>query len=125
VTPAQARAYSLKAAEFLEAASTSLLAGHYIAATSLAIHAGINSADAVCGIRIGVRHAGDDHHQVFSLLDQAGPDGGEVKRHLQRLLPLKTRAEYESDAIDRATAGKALERARRCVTVAARLTTPT
>src|SRR3546814_18147683 len=66
-----------------------------IAATSLAIHAGINSADAVCGARLGKRAAGEDHDQVLALLRQAGPDGVEVERELRRLLPLKTKAEYE------------------------------
>lgn len=44
-----------KAQEFAEAAAADLEAGRNIAATSLAIHAGINSADAVCGARLGKR----------------------------------------------------------------------
>jgi hypothetical protein len=62
-----------------------------IAAASLAIHAGINSADAVCGARLGRRAAGEDHDQVLALLRQAGPDGGEVERDLRRLLPSEPR----------------------------------
>src|SRR3546814_15141163 len=68
-----------------------------IAATSLAIHAGINSADAVCGARLGKRAAGEDHDQVLALLRQAGPDGVEVERELRRLLPPQTKAEYRSE----------------------------
>ena len=58
VSAAQVRAYAAKAEEFAEAAASDLVAGRNIAATSLAIHAGINSADAVCGARLGKRAAG-------------------------------------------------------------------
>ena len=45
-----------------------------------------------------------------------------VARLLGRLLPLKTRAEYEPDDIARADATKAAERARLIVDVARRIT---
>ena len=48
-------------------------------------------------------------------------DGAAVEKELARLLPLKTKAEYEPDDIPRAEAARALERARRCVAVARRL----
>ena len=121
VTIAQVRAYTAKAREFAEAAASDLGAGRNIAATSLAIHAGISAADAICGARLGVRAAGEDHDQVLALLGQAGPDGAEVARDLRRLLPLKTRAEYEPDDIAGSTAAKAVERAQRCVAVAQRV----
>src|SRR3546814_5067286 len=89
-----------------------------IAATSLAIHAGINSADAVCGARLGKRAAGEDHDQVLALLRQAGPDGVEVERELRRLLPLKTKAEYEPDDLAPSVTAKAVERAQRCASAA-------
>ena len=121
VSAAQVRAYAAKAQEFAEAAASDLEAGRNIAATSLAIHAGINSADAVCGARLGKRAAGEDHDQVLALLRQAGPDGVEVERDLRRLLPLKTRAEYEPDDIAPSVAAKAVERAQRCAAVARRV----
>ena len=123
VSTAQVRSYAAKAAEFVEAAASDLAAGRNIAATSLAIHAGINSADAVCGARLGKRAAGQDHDQVLDLLRQAGPDGAEVERELRRLLPLKTKAEYEPDDIAPAVAGKAVDRAQRCAAVARRVAT--
>ncbi len=125
VSAAQVRAYAAKAQEFAEAAASDLEAGRYIAATSLAIHAGINAADAVCGARLGQRAAGDDHDQVLVLLRQAGPDGAEVERELRRLLPLKTKAEYEPDDIASSVAGKAVERAQRAAGVARRVATST
>lgn len=125
VSAAQVRAYAAKAEEFAEAASSDLEAGRYIAATSLAIHAGINSADAVCGARLGKRAAGEDHDQVLVLLHQAGPDGAAVERELRRLLPLKTKAEYEPDDIAPSVASNAVERAQRCAAVARRVAATT
>ena len=121
VSGAQVRAYAEKAVEFAEAAASDLDAGRNIAATRLAIHAGINSADAVCGARLGKRAAGEDHDQVLALLQEAGPDGAAVERDLRRLLPLKTTAEYEPDGIAPSIAGKAVDRARRCADIAARV----
>ncbi|WP_208028068.1 HEPN domain-containing protein [Rhabdothermincola sediminis] len=121
MSAAQVRAYAAKAEEFAEAATSELEAGRNIAATSLAIHAGINSADAVCGARLGKRAAGEDHDQVLDLLGQAGPDGAEVERNLRWLLPLKTKAEYEPDNIAPSVAAKAVERAQRCAAVARRV----
>ena len=118
VSGAQVRAYAGKAEEYADAAASEIEAGRYIAATSLAIHAGINAADAVCGARLGERAAGEDHDQVLLLLRQAGPDGTKVEKELRRLLPLKTKAEYEPDDVAPGVATKALERAQRCVAVA-------
>ena len=120
VTAAQARAYMAKAEEYLDAASDSLNASRRIAATSLAIHAAINAADVVTGARLGVRAGGDDHAQVLMLLGQAGPDGAAVARGLGRLLPLKTRAEYDPGDVPSATAARAVEQARGCVAAARR-----
>ena len=118
VSGAQVRAYAGKAEEYADDAASEIEAGRYIAATSLAIHAGINAADAVCGARLGERAAGEDHDQVLLLLRQAGPDGTKVEKELRRLLPLKTKAEYEPDDVAPGVATKALERAQRCVAVA-------
>jgi len=121
VSAAQARAYVAKAEEYLAAASSELEFGRPIAATSLAVHAAINAADSVTGVRIGRRAASQDHDQVLSLLREAGQDGAEVERNLGRLLPLKTKAEYEPDNIPASEAARAVERAGRCVAVARRL----
>lgn len=124
VSAAQARRYLAKAEEYLAAATSELDAGRPIAATSLAIHAAINAADAVTGQRTGRRAAGRDHDQVRPLLREAGRDGAELEKDLARLLPLKTRAEYEPDEVPVAEARRAVERARRCVAVARRVVSP-
>jgi hypothetical protein len=118
VTASQVRSYLAKAEEYAAAAADELRAGRGIAATSLAIHAGINSADAVCGARLGVRAAGKDHGQVLA---RAGKDGVELQKELRRLLPMKTKAEYEPDSIPIPLASRAVERAQRCVAVAQRV----
>ena len=121
VTASQARRYLAKAQEYADAASSELDAGRGIAATSLAIHAAINAADAVCGVRLGERAAGQDHDQVLALLKTAGKDGAEVEKNLRRLLPLKTKAEYDPDDIPLSTASRAVDRAQRCVAAARRV----
>lgn len=121
VSAAQVRAYVGKAEEYLSAATAELDADRPVAATSLAIHAGINSADAVTGVRLGLRAAGQDHDEVIGLLRTAGPDGVAVAKELGRLLPMKTRAEYEPDDIPKSDAARAVDRARRIVEVARRV----
>lgn len=121
VSAAQVHGYLSKAEEYLAAAASELEAGRSIAATSLAIHAAINAADAVTGRRLGRRAAGQDHDQVRRLLREAGKDGVDLEKDLARLLPLKTKAEYEPDEIPLAEAKRAVDRARRCVAVARRV----
>lgn len=118
MSAAQVRAYAGKADEYVAAAASELEAGRCIAATSLAIHAAINAADAVCGARLGQRAAGEDHDQVLMLLRQAGKDGADIESNLRRLLPLKTKAEYEPDDVAPSVATKAVDRAQRCTAVA-------
>jgi hypothetical protein len=115
--------YLAKAEEYATAAVSELEAERGIAATSLAIHAGINAADAVCGLRLGRRAAGQDHDEVLKLLRQAGDDGIELEKHLRRLLPMKTKAEYDPDDIPLSTASKAVDRAEKCVAIARRIVT--
>lgn len=123
VTAAQARQYLAKAEEFLAVAEDCLVAGRHIAATGNAVHAGINAGDAVAGARTRQRPASGDHGHAVDLLQKAGSDGVEVAKQLARLLPLKTRAEYEPDDVPRSVAAKAVDSARRAVAVARRVVT--
>ncbi len=99
VSTVQVRAYAAKAQEYADAAVAEITAGRYIAATSLAIHAAINAADAVCGARLDERAAGEAHQKALDLLRTAGSEGAAVEKELHRLLPLKTKAEYEPDNV--------------------------
>jgi hypothetical protein len=49
-----------------------------------------------------------------------GPDGAAVASALARLLPLKTRAEYDPEDVPDAAATRAVEQAQRCVVAARR-----
>jgi hypothetical protein len=120
-TQTQASAYLSKSEEYLAAAERELGERLNVAATSLAIHAGINAADAVCGIRLGKRSGGQSHEEVLGLLDTAGADGKELAKELGRLLPLKTKAEYDHVEVSKGDAGRAVERARRSVAIARRV----
>lgn len=124
VTALEVAHYLAKAEEFLLVAEDCIVAARYIAATGNAVHAAINAADAVCGARTGQRPAGQDHAQAIELLRQAGADGYELAKHLARLLPLKTRAEYEPDDVPKGVASKAVESARKAVVVARRVVAP-
>jgi hypothetical protein len=63
-------------------------------AAGLAVLAGIAASDAICCIRLGCRHRGDDHRGAADLLRTATPDGGELAKTLLRLLDLKDAAHY-------------------------------
>ena len=58
---------------------------------------------------------------MLILLREAGKDGVAVERNRARLLPLKTKAEYEPDEIPASEATRTVERATRCVAVASRV----
>ena len=120
-TLAQAHAYLSKSQEYLAAAERELGEGLHTAATSLAIHAGINAADAVCGFRLGKRSTGQSHDEVLGLLDTAGADGKELAKELGRVLPLKTKAEYDHIDVSKTDASRAVGRSRRCVAIAQRV----
>jgi hypothetical protein len=60
----------------------------------LAVLAGIAASDAICCVRLGCRHRGDDHRGATDLLRSATPDGPELAKTLLRLLDLKDAAHY-------------------------------
>ena len=75
----------------------------------------------MCGARLGRRAAGESHDQVLVLLRQAGKDGAEIESDLRRLLPLKTKAQYEPDDVAPSVATKAVEQAQRPILVSRRV----
>jgi len=117
------RAYAAKAEEYLEAAKQDLKDGRYNAAASAAVHAGINAGDAITGALRGMRSADADHGRAIDLLDSSGKEGKEASRQLARLIPLKTKAEYDPGTVPRSKAGSAVKSASRLIEIARRLTT--
>lgn len=103
----EARLY-LSAAELLDsgAAAENKVAG------SNAILAGIAAADAICGLALGERSAGDDHAQAVSLLKKATHPSTKAANSLKRLLVQKTPVQYGADAISATEAADLIRWAR-------------
>ena len=112
-----ARVFLDKAREFLRAAQDSLELSNNTAAVGNAVHAGILAADAISAVRTRTVWRGE-HAQAAGHLETAGEDGKLAARHLRRLLPMKTRAEYEPTPIRPADARAAVRAADRLVALA-------
>lgn len=117
VSAADADAYLAKASEFLRAAQDALRLGNHTAATGNAVHAGIAAADAIAAARSGSIWRGP-HDQASIHLEQSGMDGKQAARHLRRLIPLKTRAEYDPAPVRAGDARAAVTAAERMVAIA-------
>lgn len=123
----EAQQFAGQAEEYLQTAIDALADGRLNAATGNAVHAGINAADAILGSRTGARASGEDHKQAIPLLMTLPMDGRAAANALGRLVPLKSKAEYDPEPISRGTAELALRQATVLVdiarsTVATRLT---
>lgn len=99
--------YLKKADEFFQAMNDSFAQKNYNAAVVNGVHCAISAADGLTVFYKGVRHAGEKHEDVVSLINTLGITGIENKtRQLLRLLQVKNSAEYEetlmteSDALD-------------------------
>ncbi|MEX2278541.1 MAG: hypothetical protein WEA76_00475 [Acidimicrobiia bacterium] len=62
---------------------------------SNAVLAAIAAADAICCRRLGRHAAGDDHQQSLGLVEEAGDVGRKARGHLETLLSIKHKAQYE------------------------------
>lgn len=78
-----------KAVEFLDGAI--LIEDMPDAAVSLLVNAGIAAADVICGARLGVYAAGENHNDAIALLAKADPG---AEKHLRALLNVKTKVSY-------------------------------
>lgn len=81
-------------------------------AGSNAILAGIAAADAICGLVLGERSAGDDHTQAINLLKKAIHPSTKAATSLKRLLTQKTPVQYGADAISAGEAADLIKWAR-------------
>lgn len=114
---ADADAYLAKASEFLRAAQDALHLGNHTAATGNAVHAGIAAADAIAAARSGSIWRGA-HDQAPMHLERSGAEGKQAARHLRRLIPLKTRAEYDPAPVRAVDARAAVTAAERMLVIA-------
>lgn len=110
--------YLSRAREFLCASQDSLTLGNRVAAVGNAVHAGIAAADALAACRAGVVWKGEHGQAAGHLEDFAGADGRRASIHLRRLLPLKSRAEYDPAPVTDSEALSAVLAAERIVAIA-------
>lgn len=103
----EARLY-LSAAELLDSGG----AAENKVAGSNAILAGIAAADAICGLVLGERSAGDDHSQAIALLKRATHPSTKAANSLSRLLTHKTPVQYGADSISASEAAQLIKWAR-------------
>lgn len=109
-TPLQdAKAHLIKAQEFLAAAESEVSAERYNAATSNAVLSGINSKDAICLKLTGVTGKGEDHKSAVPELKRAGKAAAALAPTLERLLKLKTRAQYQTTSMAKKDAESAVK----------------
>jgi hypothetical protein len=59
-----------------------------------AVLAGIAAADAICCLRLGKRHRGQDHHAATDLLHTVRPDGRTLATALATVLAAKDPSHY-------------------------------
>lgn len=81
----------------------------------LAVLAGIAASDAICCVRLGRYHRGDDHRRATELLETATPDGRDLAVRLERLLGLKDTAHYGATLVAHPSANLAIRWARELV----------
>ena len=112
-----ARSYLDKAQDFLRAAQHALELSNHTAAVGNAVHAGIAAGDALSAARAGTVWRGE-HAQAAGHLEAAGDEGRQAGRQLRRLLPMKTRAEYDPAPMKAADARTAVQAAERMVALA-------
>ena len=62
-----------------------------------------------------------DHNRAVDLLEASGKDGKDASKHLARLMPLKTKVEYDPETVPRSKAETAVKSAGRLVEIAKRL----
>ena len=120
-SPKDARAYLAKAKEFLQASTDALGRGNFVATAGTAVHAGIAAADAVSAARSGTVWTGEHGQAPGHLEAVGGVDGRQAAQQLRRLLPLKSRAEYDPTPTSRADARNAHQAAERIVGIAERV----
>jgi len=106
--------YLTKADEFFEIMKDSFAKRKFNAAVLNAIHCAMSSADALTVFYKGVRHAGERHEDVVSLLNTLGlPDMQSKNRQLLDLLRIKNSAEYEEKLMTETNASDSIKNAER------------
>ncbi|MFE0174297.1 HEPN domain-containing protein [Streptomyces sp. NPDC059002] len=104
-----------KAEEFLTVADTALACEFFDAAVSLSVSAAINGSDVLCIEMLGRYSTGKSHDEALSLLRRCGVAGTSVSRHLQKILKLKSKAQYSPARCRRKEAEDTYKQAERLI----------
>ncbi|MFC8790483.1 HEPN domain-containing protein [Streptomyces cinereoruber] len=105
-----------KAEEFLTVADTALSCEFFDAAVSLSVSAAINGSDVLCLEILGRYSSGKGHDEALSLLRKCGVAGTTISRHLQKVLRLKSKAQYSPARCRRKEAEDTYQQAERIIT---------
>lgn len=90
------------------------------AAAGNAVLAAVAASDAICCLKLGIYHAGEDHRAAAKLLGRVRPDGRELAKHLAKVLTIKDQVHYSGDPIPESRLQSVLRSAARLVEVAER-----
>ncbi|WP_157987659.1 hypothetical protein [Jiangella endophytica] len=69
------------------------------AAAGNAVQASIAAADAICCLRLGRYHTGEDHRAAVTLLERVQPNGTDLARDLAKVLAIKDQAHYSGEGV--------------------------
>lgn len=106
--------YLKKADEFFDIMKDSFAKRKFNATVLNAIHCAMSSADALTVFYNGVRHSGERHEDVVSLLNTLGlPDMQSKNRQLLDLLRIKNSTEYEEKLMTETNASDSIKNAER------------
>lgn len=91
------------------------------AAAGNAVLAAIAAADAICCLRLGRYHVGDDHRAATMLLTRVRPDGQQLAKDLAKVLAINDQVHYSGDPLPDHRLKSVLRSADRLVDVAERM----
>lgn len=83
-----------------------------------AVLAGIAAADALCCVRLGVRHRGQDHHGAVDLLRTIRPGGTKLATDLAAVLAVKDMSHYGETFVSKTKLTSTMRAAARLVAAA-------
>ena len=81
----------------------------------LAVNASIAASDAICGLALGKRAAGDAHDEAVKLLSTATVNGAKYANDLRRILSVKSDVQYSPIFLSEGRATDITRLARRLV----------
>jgi hypothetical protein len=69
------------------------------AAAGNAVLAAIAAADAICCLKLGRYHVGEDHRSATRLLATVQPHGQDLAKHLAKVVAIKDQVHYSGDPL--------------------------